>query len=232
MSQLWKIRLPDGRVLTPGDWTSAEPLYSVVEVASGSIQTLQAFSYGKNGTIPGSPAQRNAQITDTNLEGEGGKIPENEELVAYNLHIEAFQVYAASETDASGMPVTDLPEVSLADMLRMQRDLVIVTRIAAIKRYTQAPMSYFPQAMGVNRYTAGARNAGALVAQGAVLGTNGGVSVQDRRTFASPLYAGPGDVFGVDVIPAPGQVTNLSVPTAGRIRLRLFFNGYRRRPVA
>lgn len=232
MAQLWKVRLPDGRVLTPGDWTAAEPLYSVVEVAAGSIQTLQAFSYGIGGVVPGSINQRASFITDTNLEGEGGKIPENEELVAYNLHVECFQIGTISTEDASGMPVSDPPEVSLADMLRLQRDLVIVTRIAAIKRYTQAPMGYFPAGMGVHRYTSGARNSGALVAQGAVTSTNGGVNVRDSRTFASPLYAGAGDVFGVDVIPAPGEVTNLSLVSTSRIRLRLFFEGYRRRPVA
>lgn len=232
MSQLWKIRLPDGRVLTPGDWTSAEPLYSTVEVASGAITTLSAFSYGKNGTVPGSVGQRNALITDTNLEGEGGKIPENEELVAYQLQIEAYQVGAVSTSDASGLPVTDLPEVSLADMLRLQRDLVIVTRIAAIKRYTQAPMGYFPAASGAWTFTSANRTVVSNAASGAILSNNGGTNVQDGRTFASPLYAGPGDVFSVDVVPGPGQVTDLSVPTTGRIRLRLFFNGYRRRPVA
>ena len=86
--------------------------------------------------------------------------------------------------------------------------------------------------MGVNRFTSAARNAGADVANGAVIGTNGGVNVADGRTFASPLYAGPGDVFGVEVIPAFGEVQGLSLVAASRIRLRLFFEGYRRRPVA
>ena len=36
MAQLWKVRLPNGNVLTPGDWTTAEPLYSTVEVQAGA----------------------------------------------------------------------------------------------------------------------------------------------------------------------------------------------------
>lgn len=232
MAQLWKIRLPDGRVLVPGDWTSSDPLFSVVEVPTGAFQVLTAFSYGVGGTVPGSVGNRPAKATDTNLEGEGGKIPENEELVAYNLNIEVFQIGAASDSDATGLPPTDPPDVSLADMLRLQRDLLIITKIAAIKQYTKAPMGFFPAATGVYVSTANARTTASLGVDGAIVGNNGGTSVQDRRTFASPLYAGPSDVFGVDVMPGPGQVTNLSIPAGGRMRLRLIFNGYRRRPVA
>lgn len=232
MAQLWKIRLPDGRVLVPGDWTSADPLFSVAEIPSGSFQVLTAFSYGIGGTVPGSIGQRTAFANDTNLEGEGGKIPENEELVAYNLNIECFQIGPASDSDATGLPVTDPPDVSLADMLRLQRDLVIITKIAAIKEYTKAPMGYFPAATGTWAFTSGARTTASAGLAGAIVSNNGGSSVQDRRTFASPLYAGPSDVFAVDIVPGPGQVVDLSVPDDGRIRLRLFFNGYRRRPVA
>lgn len=232
MAQLWKIRLPDGRVLTPGDWTSAEPLWSTIEIASGAIQPLQAFSYGKGGEVPGSIGPRRATWADTNLEGEGGKIPENEELIAYNMQIEAFQVGTATATDASGLPPSDPPDVSLADMLRLQRDLVVVTTIANIKKYTQAPMGYFPAATGVEFAMSSGRTATSGGASGMILGNNGSTSVPDVRTFASPLYAGPGDLFIVEFRPGPGQVTDLSVPTTGRIRLRTYCNGYRRRPVA
>lgn len=232
MAQLWKIRLPDGRVLVPGDWTSADPLFSVVEVPAGAFQVLSAFSYGVGGKVPGSVGSRTAQSNDTNLQGVGGKLPDNEELVAYNLQVEAFQIGAASASDATGLPVTDPPDVSLPDMLRLQKDLLIITKIAAIKRYTQAPMGFFPAATGVWAFTAGAVSVASAGANGPIVSNNGGTSVQDRRTFASPLYAGMSDVLSVDITPGPGQVTNLSVPAGGRIRLRVYFNGYRRRPVA
>jgi hypothetical protein len=236
--QLWKIRLPDGRVLEPGDWTTAEPLYSTVEIAPGPITNPSAFSYGRNGDVPGSPGPRKADIRDTNLPGEGGKIPENEELVIYSIHVEAFQVlYGATyeqPSDDSGLPVAEAPEVSLQDMLRLQRDIVLVTKIAAIKNYTFAPLSYFPQACGTFSFGSARRNMTGISASaiGAVLGSNGGSSVQDQRLFASPLYVGPSDVFSVEFVVGPGEVTGLSVPSNGRIRLRTFLDGYRRRPVA
>jgi hypothetical protein len=233
--QLWKIRLPDGRVLEPGDWTTAEPLYSTVEIASGPITNPVAFSYGRNGDVPGSFGPRKADIRDTNLPGEGGKIPENEELVIYSIHVEAFQItYQAQNPPNDVLPYADPPEVSLQDMLRLQRDIVLVTKIAAIKNYTFAPLSYFPQACGTFSYGSARRNTtGALAAAaGAVLGSNGGTNVQDQRLFASPLYVGPSDVFSIEFVIGPGEVTNLSVQDPNRIRLRTFLDGYRRRPVA
>lgn len=232
MAQLWKIRLPDGRVLVPGDWTSADPLFSTVEVPSGAFQVLSAFSYGVGGTVPGSPGSRKSQSNDTNLQGVGGKLPDNEELVAYNLQVEVFQIGTPSASDLTGLPVTDPPDVSLPDMLRMQRDLMIITKIAAIKRYTQAPMGFFPAATGTWASTAGALSVASGATLGPIVSNNGGTSVQDRRTFASPLYAGMSDVLSVDVMPGPGQVTGLSVTGTQRMRLRIYFNGYRRRPVA
>ena len=69
MSQLLKIRLPDGRTLTPSDWCTAEPLWSTIEIATGNISVQEAFTYGIGGVVPGSVNNRQSSLIDTNLQG-------------------------------------------------------------------------------------------------------------------------------------------------------------------
>jgi len=236
MAQLWKIRLPDGRVLTPGDWTSAEPLYSTVEIGAGAFPILTAFSYGRGGgAVPGSVGPRRSTLADTNLEGEGARLPENEELIAYSLNIEAFLIGA--DAIDNELPPVDPPNVQLVDMLRLQRDLLVITRIAFVKEYTRAPLSMFPASTGVRQYNSAARSQASAGATGYVAGNNGGPDICDARQFASPLYIAGGESLAVDFRPGPGAVLNLGgvttgLPATSRIRLRTYFEGYRRRPVA
>jgi hypothetical protein len=227
MAQLWKIRLPDGRTLTPGDWTSAEDLYSTVEIGTGPFPVLTAFSYGRGGAVPGSVAQRQSTYADTNMEGDGNRLPTNEELIAYALAIEVFMVGVES---AGPLPVAEAPDVSLLNMLRLQRDMLIVTRIAAVKEYTRQPMGIFPAGSGVVQYNSAAVNA--ATGLGYVAANNGGASVCDSRQMASPLYVAGGEALAVDLKPGPGSVTDLALTQVSRARMRLFFEGYRRRPVA
>lgn len=230
MAQLWKIRLPDGKVLTPGDWTSAEPLYSTVEIGAGAFPVLTAFSYGRGAAIPGSVAQRRSSYADTNLEGEGARLPENEELIAYALSIEVFMIGVENAQSADVLNPADPPDVSLMNMLRLQRDLLVITRIAAVKEYTRQPLGIFAAGTGVNQVNSAAQNPTSQL--GYVASNNGGVQVCDSRQMASPLYVAGGESLAVDIRPGPGQVTGLNLATTSRMRLRIFFEGYRRRPVA
>jgi len=236
MAQLWKIRMPDGKVIAPGDWTTAEPLYSTVEIGAGPFPVLTAFSYGFGGEIPGSPTARRSNLSDTNLQGEGARLPENEELIAYSLCIEAFMIGVDGAADV--LAAVDAPDVSLPNMLRLQRDMVIVARIAYVKEYTRQPMSWFPAGTGVQQANAGARSFNSAGTVGYVAANNGGDQVCDQRSFASPLYIAGGESLAVDFKPGPGSITGLNIGAAGagvgpgRIRLRTFFEGYRRRPVA
>lgn len=230
MAQLWKIRLPDGKTLTPGDWTSAEDLYSTVEVGSGPFPVVTAFSYGRGASVPGAATQRASTYADTNLEGEGNRLPENEELIAYSLSVEAFMIGAEGTADAAVIPASQAPDVSLLNMLRLQRDLLVITRIAAVKEYTRQPMGVFAAGSGVQQYNSAAINSTTLLPY--VASNNGGTDVCDSRQWASPLYVAGGESLAVDVKPGPGQVVDLNLAAGSRIRLRLFFEGYRRRPVA
>ncbi len=230
MAHLYKVRLPDGRTLSPGDWTSAKPLYSTVELAAGPVTVLNAFSYVKGQPVPGAATSRMATDNDTNLEGQGGSLPTYEELIAYSLSIEMFMI--GTEPDDDALPPCDAPDVSALKMARVMRDVVVITRIANVKEYTRAPLSWFPAATSTVQFNSGARSAASGGTDGYVAANNGGPNTNDARLFASPLYVAGGETFGVDLKPAPGEVVDLNLAESSRIRLRLYFEGYRRLPVA
>ena len=237
MAQIQKIRLPDGRVLTPGDWTSAEPLYTAIDVGAGPINTLYAFSYGIGGDIPGSPGPARSDYRWTNLEGQGAMLPENEELIVWNFCVSVFQMGTTDDGAAdnlAGMFLPVQPDVGLFNLLRLQRDTVCFFRIANVKDYTVHPLGYFPASTGVEQVNANAQDPAGLHW---VAGNNGGTNVADVRTLASPLYVAGGESFGIDFRFPAGQIEGLSFgadPAAAdaRLRLRIFLDGYRRRPVA
>lgn len=247
MAQITEIVLPDGRIYRPDDWTAAEPLYSSVELTSGPYQTLTAFSYGISQQVPGT--LRNAKYTDTNLQGEGGRLPDNEEILIYAMEIEAYVVQIAGSsayTGADAIPVPDLPDVSLLDMLRMQRDLVVKARFVTTQAQTDHPLGWYPASTGTRFWNGGARTQASGNASGTVIGNNGWQDANARRLFAVPFYLSNGEQFGVDFVCPNGQIGTfnpalpqtganapLSVSTInGRIKLRTLFDGFRRRPVA
>ena len=99
-------------------------------------------------------------------------------------------------------------------------------------------MSWFPAGTGVFESNALAANAFPVNGGGLepyVHANNGGETVCAARNFASPLYVKGGETIAIDVRPGPGEVENLNLTEsepASRMRLRLFFDGYRKRPVA
>lgn len=241
MAQLYKLRLPNGKEVAPGDYTTAEPLYSTVEIAPGAFTVLSAFSYGRGGGVPGSVGDRPSNYADTNLEGEGNRLPENEEIFIYTMAVELYML-GEEDNALDPIPGPPAPFVGILNVLRLQRAIYIETRIGAdAKRYTHAPLSFFPAGTGVQISSSGGLAldpAGALT--GYVIGNNGGPNSYDAREFASPLHIDGGESFGVDFRAGPGNVPELNVDqtpvsantVVGRIRARVFLEGLRRRPIA
>lgn len=230
MARIDTITLPDGTTFRPSDWTTAEPLYSTVEVGPGTFSRLVAFSYGRGGEIPGSPIQRASTYADTNLRGEGNKLPEDEDIVIFNIANDVFKDGAAEDTNI--FPDPENPEVPLPDMLRLQRDLLQVLWIADVKEYTHSPLSYWPAGQGVDYTTSGGLSRAAGGVSGTVRASNGGVCPGDARELASPLYIAGGETFRVEYQPGPGQILNLNLAANSRLRIRVSLDGYRKRPVA
>lgn len=230
MAQVWKVRLPGGNVVTPGEWTTAEPLYSTVEIAAGAFPAVVAFSYGRGGTVPGSPGPRQSTLIDTNLDGEGNRLPENEELVIHTIGVSCFKI-GVQETNVF-WPDTDNPHVDLPNMLRLQRDLLMILSIAAVKEYTRSTISYWPTGAGVATMQSGGVTNLSGGVTGSVVANNGSPSVDGRRELASELYIAGGEGFQMTFRSGLGAVAGLNLAAAARIRLRVYLDGYRRRPVA
>lgn len=239
MAAVTKIRLPDGRDYIPGDWTTAEPLYSTVEVATGALTTLTAFAYGMGGDVPGSNGPRKSTILDTNLEGEGAQLPDSEELVIYSIMAEVYMngTYGTADTT----PPPDAPNVALLDMLRMQSDLLMIFRIASVKEYQRVPMGWNAASTGVQQTNSGARGSGASDGFGFVVGNNGSTDVNGKRLLASPLYVAGGETLALEFRAPTGQVGTTSTPAAfgalnisstSRMVIRTYLDGFRKRPVA
>jgi len=234
MAQIDKVRLPDGRVMRPTEWSST-PLYSTVEIDDGAITPLQAFSYGLGGDVPGSVGPRKATEVDTNLQGDGSVLSENTELLLFSIMVEFFTHVDAADLAAfnlnleAGAPPP--PFISALNMGRIQRDTQLVMRIANTKRYMDHPVGFFPAAMGV-AHTIGAADNGANLPF--VVGGNGGPNVYDNREFATPHHVGGGEAFEITLEFPNGQVNalNLSGVANVRIRARIYCDGFRRRPVA
>ena len=153
------------------------------------------------------------------------------------MAIEAFHIGAQlAAPPANELPDITPPDVSIQNMLRLQRDLLVVARIAYVKEYTRVPMGMFPASTGVRQWNSGARDE-ATGTVGYIASNNGRESVCDGRKFASPLYVAGGESIAVDFTPGPGSVIGLNADSTGsandgRIRLRVFWEGFRRRPVA
>jgi hypothetical protein len=231
MAMISEIKLPDGRIYQPGDWSTSNPLWSTVDVGAGAFPILSAFSYSTGGVVPGSVGPRMAKKTDTNLQGEGAKLPEQEDILIYAIGIDVYKRGPA--LDALDFPDADPPAVPLADMLRLQRDLIGQLNIAGVKLYTDSTIAYWPAGMGVySSYSGGRSRVSAGVATGELIGNNGDPSVMGRRVLASPFYIAGGESMTYDIIPGPGEVQGLNLAEDSRYSLCIYFDGPHRRPVA
>ena len=232
MSQLLKIRLPDGRTVTPADWTTAEPLWSTIEIPTGNVSTQEAFTYGQGGVVPGSANNRQSQLIDTNLFGEGGKMPENEAIVIEAVAIEAYVIPPPGVTWIANSNNAISPDLGVSNMLRLQRDMLCIFTIAAVKEYIRIPLGFLPSGSGVDSGTAS--GLGADLANGYVAAGNGSTSIKGLRHLASPLSVLGGEAMRFKFYPPRGTIAGLDLANqaAARLRLRVFLLGYHKRPVA
>jgi hypothetical protein len=235
--QIHKVRLPDGRIVRPTEWSSS-PLYSTVEIAGGgaALVPLSGFAYGLGGSVPGSVGPRGSTLVDTNVSGEGGVLPENQELLLYSIMVELFQVVVsrANYVAAGSTFKPDAPEVLAANVSRFQRDTLLELRIANTKEYMSHPVGFFPQAMGVHSYNGQYQN---NEGNGPLVGTNGGVNIYEGMSFATPHRVLPGEAFEIRLLFPSGTINtfgNLDFGNDASARLagRIYADGYRMRPVA
>ena len=238
MAQQDKIRFADGRVMRPGDWTTS-PLYTVVEIDdAANLSPLDGFSYGLGGDVPGSLGPRQSTIVDTNMEGQGSILAENEELLIFGLCVELIQTTAASTTNfftSQEAWCPDPPLVSATNCQRILRDTLVRMKIAATKDYLAVPIGFLPGTRGVDHVYGSARSTGSTWTEGVFVGYNGANYEGAQRLFATPHQVGPGEQFIVRLEFPFGTVSGLEFglpDTSARIKARIYHRGLRRRPVA
>lgn len=231
-----QINLPDGTTVRPDDWVTSEPLYSTVEINQGPFVTLNAFSYGVSGEVPGSPGPRAASWADTNLQGTGGKLPENEDLKIYSIQVQ-FAFAGTSIIQQPNPRVAPVPQPFLAatTVARLQRDLLLALPIAGLKNYIRQPVGFFAESGGtLHPAVVDATTLPPSPPTGQVLvGYNGKPTTTNKRILASPITVAAGEAFSIDVECPAGQVRGLVfVNPDDRIRMRISLDSQRRRPVA
>lgn len=254
--ELFKVQMPDGRVLHPAQWTSTIPLWSSVDINDGRIPVLSAFSYALGQEVPGSFGPRKSTLVDTNMEGQGGTLLEHEEFYIYSMAIEVYlrgASYSHQVFTNPGPPaVYDNvfvvgPDVSVHDMLRLQRSLIVKFVLANQREITRQPLSVFPAASGVlgHHGFVGPTAANAFPASvplpwsqigHAMIANNGGVDAVDGRPFASPIHIAGGEAFQIDIYAADGEVEDLvlidSSSSESRFTLRVVLDGFRKLAVS
>jgi hypothetical protein len=253
--QALSIRLANGMVLNPTDWTSS-PYYTTVEIGTGAQQALEGFSYGENGSVPGSVGPRAATKRDTNFQGPGGTLMENEEMLIFSIQIELYQV-ATNNVPSSGNTfyaggqvawAADLPEVTADNLMACQRSIFCQLKIANTKTYSENVLPFYGAGQGIHRTTGAMRSQWSTYANGELIGYNGGVSVGEQRQFATPHHVNGGEAlsfildfpFGSVVEPlsqisgsgVAASALNFGNDTNARIRAVISAIGPRRRPVA
>jgi hypothetical protein len=219
MAQVYKIRMADGVTITPADWTST-PYWSTVEIGAGPLSPLQAFSYGLGGDVPGSPGPRKSTAVDTNMDGQGGVLAENEQLLINSIHISFFTIDGEDPTAAA--------DTTLDNVLRLQAAVQGVLHISSKRtEFSRMGLGFYAASMGVTNVS----GPDAPVASAA---TNGSSSVEGRRMFATPHSVAGGETFDFTLEFPLGSVPNLTLAGGAnsRIRARVYFDGFRRRPVA
>lgn len=236
MAQLDTIRLPDGREVKPGDWTCT-PLYSTVEIDdAATLADLNAFSYGIGGDVPGSTGPRQSDHSDTNMQGQGSVLSENEELLIFGICIELLQFSNNTTnfftTQEAWAP--DPPLVSATNCQRVLQDTLVEMWIASTKNYLAIPIGFLPGARGVYHTFGSARTEGSAYIEAPLAGYNGNVSEHMHRRFATPQQVGGGEAFAIKFRFPFGSVRNLDfgTDTTARILARVYTRGARKRPVA
>jgi len=231
MAQLFSIFI-GGHEFSPADWTATDNIYSTVEIGAGAQPTLVAFAYSQGGTIPGSPTNRQATFLDTNLKGEGGRLPENEALLIFTMAADFALAPAATGGFGTDDDNVQAPLLGGRNVKRLLSDTILELTIAQVKIYAQAPIGWYPAGQGVKSNTV--TGLGADVATGYLAGTNGKPSIKGLRRFATPQYILGGETFKVSFRFPNGQVTGLTLPggASDRVRARVTLRGLHKRPVA
>lgn len=228
-----EIRLPDGTNLKLDEWVHY-PVFSTIEFAARTKLSLKAFSYTVGQQIPsqGLP-KRQADEGDTN-QVVRGRTNADEALVVYSLTYETFGLSDAATSPAVYPAVAPFaavaPATSRHNLLSIQRSMLVELFVGANinKPQLRVPMSRIAQSIGPMFHGTTLATFGLTPALGGTdLGTAGRLSANNQWRLEIPIYIESDRVFNVR-FSTPEALADLNQD----LRLRVFLDGMKRRPVA
>lgn len=234
-----KVQLPDGTEVVIDEWLHY-PLYSTIQIGVtqpvpgtfvGDSTNLRAFSYVQGMRVPSTTNAplntRLADARDTNMVKRGG-LNYDEAFILYAITYETFALTESLQTDGddtqSNAPA---PVLTAENLKRLQRDLLIELIVGAQQQKPQlrAPFSFIGQSAGTKSF-ASTGSVGLSVAFSQ--GTGGSIDARNQRRLELPIYIESQQVAFMKVSSPVGTITGLDQA----VRLRWYWDGLKRRPVA
>lgn len=232
-----KVQLPDGTEVVIDEWLHY-PLFSTIQIGSvggnGDSTNLRAFSYVQGMRVPSTTnvtpgGNRLADARDTNMVKRGG-LNYDEAFILYAITYEAFAL-TESTTATVEPPASQInapaPVLTAENVKRLQRDLLIELIVGAQQQKPQlrAPFSFIGQSAGTKSFAStGSVGAGVAFSQG----TGGGIDARNQRRLELPIYIESQQVAFLKVSSPIGTIAGLDQ----QVRLRWYWDGLKRRPVA
>lgn len=229
-----KVQLPDGTEVVIDEWLHY-PLFSTIQIGStggnGDSTNLRAFSYVQGMRVPSTTnvtgGTRLADARDTNMVKRGG-LNYDEAFILYAITYETFALTgSATGVDPGSQLNAPAPVLTAENVKRLQRDLLIELIVGAQQQKPQlrSPFSFIGQSAGTKSF-ASTGSVGANVAFSQ--GTGGGIDARNQRRLELPIYIESQQVAFLKVSSPIGTIAGLDQ----QVRLRWYWDGLKRRPVA
>ena len=232
-----KVQLPDGSSVVIDEWLHY-PLFSTIQLGvsggAGDSVNLRAFSYVQGQRVPSTTNAPNntrlADARDTNMVKRGG-MNYDEAFILYALTFEHFAL--TNLVEGTGDPITlltaPIPVFTAENLRRLQRDVLVELIIGAQQQKPQlrAPMSYIGQSVGTKSFAQMGNTTTATIT-GFSAGNAGDVDARNQRRLELPIYIESQQVSFLKVTSPVG--TSAGMDQA--VRLRWYWDGLKRRPVA
>jgi hypothetical protein len=220
------IKLPGGETVEIDEWLHY-PIFSVIEWAAAQAVDLRAFGYVVGQRVPQQGiAARNATESDTN-QVTRARMNHDESFVAFSTTYEVFGLSAQTAFGSPPIFAGIVPFLMATNLKRLQRDLICELYIGAGIRKPQfrSPFSWIGQGVGSPAWGTGDAVAANVRPS---YGTGGEVTPRNQRRWNLPIFIESDRMMSYRVFSPVGAITGLSQ----HVRLRIYLDGLKRRPVA
>lgn len=196
--------------IDPSDMTDLPQWSSCEFTTTPASNPLVLWQYTKQDSVPGSPTERPARLTDTNRL-DRGVMHDSEGMDVVALGLEFFSVGLYNNAEPDQGYAVDRPGISMLDLKRIQCETVFSLTVLNTE-VTQLPSGHYPTGPQVVITTAsGRRQEGPLAGvDGFAYGVNGVPTMDGLHVFAVPHKINPTHQFAGNLLFPAGGVDGLS----------------------